>query len=330
VPRDSYVDLGQGLGRHKINSAWSRAAAQATDAITGAGPTGSTSLFAAEAAAPLSPNDPAVVRAASAAGARATIGAVQQLTGLPIAHFAAVNLAGFADISSAIGGVPVCLRAPAQDSYTGLSLPAGPQQIGGPEALAFVRQRHGLPNGDLDRIARQQVFLAGATERLLSTNTLADPFALGRISEAVSRSVTLDAGWDVLGFARQMQGLSAGAVTFRTIPTGSTELSTSSDGTAVEVDPGEVRTFVGTAIAADAGNPAALAALSPPVDAGVSDASVSAGLDRLDAYSEDDASSSDDEESSARSDESSSRSARPSPPVSPTPPITAAAPGCIN
>ncbi|GAA4870370.1 LCP family protein [Actinomycetospora straminea] len=342
IPRDAYVDLGQGLGRHKINSAWSRAAAQATDAITGRGPTGSTSLFAAEATAPPAPNDPAVVRAASAAGARATIGAVQQLTGLPIAHFAAVNLAGFADVSTAIGGVPVCLRAPAQDSYTGLALPAGPQRVSGSQALAFVRQRHGLPNGDLDRIARQQVFLAGATETVLSANTLADPFAVSRITGAVSRSVTLDAGWDVLDFARRMQGLSAGAVTFRTIPTGSTELSTPYDGTAVQVDPDEVRLFVGTAIAADAGNPAALAALSPPPPGGATDASVSSGLDRLrvasdedDASSEDNASSEDDASSEDSSEDERSedgeRAGTPSgPPVSPTPPITAAAPGCVN
>ncbi|HWN27213.1 MAG TPA: LCP family protein [Actinomycetospora sp.] len=340
IPRDAYVDLGQGLGRHKINSAWSRAAAQATDAITGSGPTGSTSLFAAEAAAPPSPDDPAVVRAASAAGARATIGAVQQLTGLPISHFAAVNLAGFSDVSTAIGGVPVCLRAPAQDSYTGLALPAGPQQVSGPQALAFVRQRHGLPNGDLDRIARQQVFLAGATERLLSAGTVADPYALARITAAVSRSVTLDAGWDVLAFARQMQGLSAGAVTFRTIPTGSTELSTPYDGTAVEVDAETVRAFVGTAIAADTGNPVALAALAPPPPLGVTDASASSAQDRLDAVaSEDDASYDDASEESEESEESGeseedvdeeTATAAPMPPVSPTPPITAAAPGCIN
>ena len=357
VPRDAYVDLGQGLGRHKINSAWSRAASQATEAMTGAGPTGSTSLFAAEASAPPAPDDPAVVRAASAAGARATIGAVQQLTGLPISHFAAVNLAGFSDLSSAIGGVPVCLRAPTEDPYTGLALPAGPQEVSGAQALAFVRQRHGLPNGDLDRIARQQVFLAGATERLLSAGTLADPFALARITQAVSRSVTLDAGWDVLGFARQMQGLSAGAVTFRTIPTGSTEMSTPYDGTAVEVDPAAVRMFVATAIAADAGNPAALAALTPPPPVGATDASVSAGQDRLDpSVTEDDASREDGEygeeasgeygeETSGEYDEETSgeygeptgepgtgdATAGPAaPPVSPTPPITAAAPGCIN
>ncbi|GAA4776494.1 LCP family protein [Actinomycetospora chlora] len=328
IPRDSYVDLGQGLGRHKINSAWSRAAAQATDAITGSGPTGTTSLFAAEAAGSRAPNDPAVVRAASAAGARATIGAVQQLTGLPISHFAAVNLAGFADVSAAIGGVPVCLRAPVQDSYTGLALPGGPQLVSGVQALAFVRQRHGLPNGDLDRISRQQVFLAGATAKLLSTGTLTDPFAVADIARAVSRSVTLDAGWDVLGFARQMQGLSTGAVTFRTIPTGSTDLGTPDDGTAVQVDPRGVRAFVGTAIAADAGNPAALAALVPPPSIGSSDASVTSGQDRLVSSSDEEDGDGQDSEEGEDSPESSTST--PTPPVSRTPPITAAAPGCVN
>lgn len=338
IPRDSYVDLGQGLGRHKINSAWSRAAAQATEAMTGSGPTGSTSLFAAEAAGSPSPDDPAVVRAASAAGARATIGAVQQLTGLPITHFAAVNLAGFADVSSAIGGVPVCLRAPAEDSYTGLSLPAGPQLVSGPQALAFVRQRHGLPNGDLDRIARQQVFLAGAIEKLLSAGTLTDPSAISRITDAVARSVTLDAGWNVLGFARQMQGLSAGAVTFRTIPTGTTQLSTPSDGTAVAVDPRTVRAFVATAIAADAGDPAAAAALRPPPPGRTPDPG-STGQDRLAVSHDGSASGSaggsgDDSGSSAGTSSEDGghggEGGAPAPPVSSTPPITAAAPGCVN
>jgi anionic cell wall polymer biosynthesis LytR-Cps2A-Psr (LCP) family protein len=43
-----------------------------------------------------------------AAGAKTSIGAVESLTGLTITHFAAVNLAGFAGISCAVGGVPVC------------------------------------------------------------------------------------------------------------------------------------------------------------------------------------------------------------------------------
>lgn len=319
VPRDAYVDLGGGLGKHKINSAWSRASARAVEAMTGSGPSGGTTLFAPESPARPSPDDPAVARAAGAAGARATIGAVERLTGLRISHFAAVNLAGFADISTAIGGVDVCLRAPARDDFSGVSLPAGPQQIAGAEALGFVRQRHGLPGGDLDRIARQQVFLAGATEKLLSAGTLADPLAMARISGAMSRSVTLDGGWDILGFARQVQGLSAVAVTFRTIPTGNSELSTPSDGLAVQVDPDEVRRFVAATLAADAGDPLTVTVLAPgrAVDPGTTDTSTSEALARTATSSGDDESTSDE-------------SAAPTPPVSPTPPITAAAPGCIN
>ena len=88
---------------------------------------------------------------AGAAGARTAIGAVEGLTGLTITHFAAVNLAGFAQISEAIGGVPVCLNKAVDDSFSGAKFSAGQQTVSGPQALAFVRQRHGLPGGDLDR-----------------------------------------------------------------------------------------------------------------------------------------------------------------------------------
>ncbi len=336
IPRDAYVDLGDGSGKHKINSAWSRASTQAVEAMTGRGPTGGTALFAAESPAAPSPDDPAVQRAAAAAGARATISAVEHLTGLPVAHFAAVNLAGFADISTAIGGVEVCLRAPVEDDYSGVALPAGPQQISGPQALAFVRQRHGLPGGDLDRIARQQVFLAGATETLLSARTLADPSATGRISAAMARSVTLDSGWDVLGFAARLQELSAGAVTFRTIPTGSTELGTSSDGTAVQVSPVAVRAFVTAAVAADAGDPAAVAFLAQgaPAVPGPTEApdAQAPDLESGDDTSGTDGSASEDDPSEDDPSEETTIPAAPAPStaIPAAPPITAASPGCVN
>ncbi|WP_312029960.1 LCP family protein [Actinomycetospora sp. TBRC 11914] len=305
IPRDSYVQLADGYGKHKINSAYSRAVAYTTDSLTaGSGSSGApTSPFAPDAGPSVSPDDPAVRRAALAAGAKETIDTVQSLTGLQITHFASVNLAGFADVSSAIGGVPVCLRAPVDDPYSGLRLPAGPQLVSGTQALAFVRQRHGLPGGDLDRIARQQVFLAGATKRLLSAGTLANPFAVDRLTGVVSRSVTLDSGWNALSFATQMQDLSAGAVTFRTIPTGTDELETPEDGQAVQVDPSQVRPFVTDAIDVDSGvvpPPTAPAAVTPV---------------------------------GTQSDDSSSAqgaSTTTTPPAPVTPPITAAAPGCVN
>ena len=54
------------------------------------------------------------------------------------------------------------------DSYTGADFPAGPQNVSGAAALAFVRQRHGLPRGDLDRILRQQAYLSGLGNHTLN------------------------------------------------------------------------------------------------------------------------------------------------------------------
>ncbi|MFC5065246.1 LCP family protein [Actinomycetospora atypica] len=316
IPRDSYVQLADGYGKHKINSAYSRAVQFTTDSLTGSSKGGAaTSPFAPQSAGQASPDDPAVRRAALEAGARTTIGTVEALTGLRITHYASVNLAGFADVSQAIGGVPVCLRAPVDDPYSGLALPGGPQEVSGAQALAFVRQRHGLPNGDLDRIARQQVFLASATNRLLSAGVLANPFALDRLSGVMSRAVTLDAGWNVLAFASQLQDLSAGSVTFRTIPTGSTDIVTEADGQSVRVDPTQVRQFVDDAIALDSG-----ARLPVPEPIGTSDAA------RAKAAEE---GTSDSGSASAETGTVPTTLAS-SAPAPVTPPITAAAPGCVS
>ena len=46
------------------------------------------------------------------------------------------------------------------------------QTISGADALAFVRQRHGLPRGDFDRIIRQQVFIGGMVRKMLDEDVL--------------------------------------------------------------------------------------------------------------------------------------------------------------
>ena len=87
----------------------------------------------------------ALEQQAAQAGRRTLITTVEQLTGVSVDHYAEVNLAGFAEITQAVGGVPVCLNAPVRDPYSGANFRAGPQTLEGPAALAFVRQRHGLP-----------------------------------------------------------------------------------------------------------------------------------------------------------------------------------------
>ena len=228
IPRDSYVAI-PGFGTHKINSAYARAAAAARTGLAAQGVTG-----------------PALEQQAAQAARRTLVTTVEQLTGVSVDHYAEVNLAGFADITQAVGGVPVCLNAPVRDSYSGADFPAGPQTLQGPAALAFVRQRHGLPRGDLDRVVRQQAFLASLAHEVLSTGTLADPAQVSGLIAAVSRYVVVDSGWDLLAFAAQARGLTAGAISFRTIPTGRPNLPTPDDGVAVQIDPRAVRDFVAT------------------------------------------------------------------------------------
>ncbi|WP_233899250.1 LCP family protein [Pseudonocardia dioxanivorans] len=226
IPRDSYVDI-PGYGTHKINSAYARAGNAEHAHLAAQGVSG-----------------PELEQRANQAGRRNLIATVQQLTGASIDHYAEINLAGFAQITQAVGGVPVCLNSAVKDSYSGVDLPAGPQTLQGAPALAFVRQRHGLPRGDLDRIVRQQAFLASLAHKVLSAGTLANPGQLSALIDAISHYVVLDQGWDLLAFADQVQGLTGGNISFRTIPTGNPALRTPSDGLAVQVDPALVQGFV--------------------------------------------------------------------------------------
>ncbi|WP_033292419.1 LCP family protein [Amycolatopsis jejuensis] len=226
IPRDSYVDI-PGYGKHKINSAYSRARLQAHGRLQQQGLSG-----------------PQLEVAADAEGAKSAIAAVEKLTGLTVNHYAAVNLAGFSALSQAVGGVQVCLKAPVHDSYSGADFPAGVQTISGAQALAFVRQRHELPGGDLDRIARQQAFLSAMARSVLGSGTFTDPVRLSALIDALQGSVVLDHGWDLLSFAQQLHGLSSGSIGFVTIPVQSLSLSTPSDGDAVKVDPVQVKEFV--------------------------------------------------------------------------------------
>jgi LCP family protein required for cell wall assembly len=226
-PRDSYVKIAGGFGRHKINSAYGYAKGQAAEKLQGSGKPA-----------------PEIEMESRKAGAKNLIETIQTLTGSTIDHYAEVNLVGFYDITKAVGGIDVCLTNNVRDSFSGANFKAGPQTIEGKNALAFVRQRHGLPMGDLDRVVRQQVFMAGLAKKMLSAGVLTDSTKRSEMIKAVSSAIVLDEGWDITKFALQMKDMTGGNMTFQTIPTGNPDLQTPEDGSAVEVTESEVRTFV--------------------------------------------------------------------------------------
>ena len=153
-----------------------------------------------------------------AAGAQLLVQTVSLFSGLQIDHFAEVDLLGFINLSEIVGGVEVNLCAATSDPYSGADFPAGVQTISGADALKFVRQRHGLPHWDLDRVVRQQVYLGGLLRNVLSSDLLLDLSTQQEIIEQVGSSVTFDRGLDLFDLAAQMQDVRPGNITFQTVP----------------------------------------------------------------------------------------------------------------
>jgi LCP family protein required for cell wall assembly len=190
--------------------------------------------------------DPAVAEPkATEAGREALIKTVADLTGVTVDHYAEIGLLGFSLITDAIGGVDVCLKDAVYEPLSGADFPAGWQRLNGPQALSFVRQRHDLPRGDLDRVVRQQVVMASLAHQVISGKTLSSPATLDRLQQAVQRSVVLSDGWDIMGFVDQLQKLAGGKVAFATIPV-LDEAGWSDDGmqSVVRVDPAAVKDWV--------------------------------------------------------------------------------------
>src|SRR6201999_22568 len=152
------------------------------------------------------------------AGREALIKTVADLTGVTVDHYAEIGLLGFALITDALGGVDVCLKEPVFEPLSGVGFPAGQQRLTGSEALSFVRQRHELPRGDLDRVVLQQVVMASLAHRIISGKTLSSPTTLQRLEAAVQRSVVISSGWDFMDFVQQLSKLAGGKVAFATIP----------------------------------------------------------------------------------------------------------------
>ncbi len=188
-PRDSWVTI-PGFGKGKLNSAF------ADGESNGGG---------------------------AAGGARLLIQTIENISGLSIDHYMRVSLLGFYQIVGTLGPVQVCLNHAVYDHYSGVNLPAGVSTLNASQALAFVRQRHGLPNGDLDREVRQQYFLSQEAKKILSAGTLLNPIKLTKVLDSIGSSIETDmSSSDLIGLGTSLRHLSVSNIRSATIPTSGT------------------------------------------------------------------------------------------------------------
>ena len=208
IPRDDWVTFPEtydGQTQGKIDQAYGDALAEKESQVRQQNPGMSQSQVAFQG---------------NEAGRAATVATVESFTGVQIDHFAEVNLDGFYELAKVLGGVQVCLKQPVPlDTYSGFyAKKAGYQHLNAKMALAFVRQRHGLLNGDLDRTHRQQAFLDSVMQQLRTEGVLGDLAKINSLLSVAKQYVITDSGWNLLDFATQMRSLTSGNLSFSTLP----------------------------------------------------------------------------------------------------------------
>ena len=165
-------------------------------------------------------------------GPSLTIHTVENLTGIHIDHFAVANFESFVALTNEIGGVRVNLKTP--QTLAGKELGAGAQVLNGQQALAYTRERSSLPNGDFDRVKRQQTWMRSIVSRVLTNGTLSSPTALYSFLKTASRTVAVDESFtlnQMQSLALETRHLHSNDIAFMTVPTAGT--GTSADGQSI-------------------------------------------------------------------------------------------------
>ncbi|KAB2351098.1 LytR family transcriptional regulator [Actinomadura rudentiformis] len=149
------------------------------------------------------------------------IDTVEKLTGVRIDHFGAIDFEGFKSMTDALGGVEVDIAQSVYDPARKVNWPAGRQKLDGEKALLFVRQRYNLPNGDFDRIKRQQAFLGALAKKAADGGTISNPLKLDRFLSAFTKSISVDEEVDagkLRSLAISLRNIRASNVAFITAP----------------------------------------------------------------------------------------------------------------
>ncbi|MFG2593766.1 LCP family protein [Streptomyces sp. NPDC048438] len=152
-----------------------------------------------------------------------TMRTVKEITGLSVDHFMMVDFNAVKTLSTAVGGVEVCLDKAVKDPDSHLDLPAGTSTIQGEDALAFVRTRHSFGNqSDLDRIKVQQQFIGSMIRQMKSDDTLTDPGKLFKLADAATKALTVDSGIGSIkkltSLAQELGRIDTKNITFVTMP----------------------------------------------------------------------------------------------------------------
>ncbi|MEO6999804.1 MAG: LCP family protein [Terracoccus sp.] len=160
---------------------------------------------------------------------------MQQMLGVHIDHVAMLGFEGFKAMTDAVGGVDVNVEEPSESS-DGHVFTRGVMHMDGATALAFVRQRKELSEGDISRGRRQLAFIKALMLKTLSSSTLTNPVTVKDFLDAATTNLTVDQNLDVGAMRSEafaLRDLRGGDIRFITAPFSG--FGTSGDGQSIDI-----------------------------------------------------------------------------------------------
>lgn len=177
-------------------------------------------------------------------GAPLLVETVEEFTGLTIDHYVEIGFDGVSGMVDAVDHVNLCIDRDVDDKKSGLSMTEGCHDVGGEQALAFVRARYFDPTADIGRQQRQQQFVGALMDRVTSPAVLLNPFSQVKLAGAGSDSLVTSEGTGIFTVGRMAltarSAMSAGTLT---MPVENPEFQTQNSGVAILTDDEDIATF---------------------------------------------------------------------------------------
>ena len=127
---------------------------------------------------------------------------IKDITGLAINHYVIVDLVVVEEVISLVDGLNVLVAQDIKDpyfpgpnySYQTFNLSAGWRYLDGSTALKYIRTRYTSPNGDFDRMSRQQQVIQLLKQKVLALNPLWDFPTYVKIFNSLQSHIETDLG----------------------------------------------------------------------------------------------------------------------------------------
>jgi LCP family protein required for cell wall assembly len=163
--------------------------------------------------------------ALSFGGAALALKTIANFMHIQIDHVVLINFKGVIKLSEVLGGIPI--YNPQSFTSDPIAYPQtfhfnkGNIVLKGPNALAFVRERHAFAGGDVARIQNQQRFIKAVVSQILTAGIVSNPAKVLELSNAIGKLLIVDKGLDskwVLSKAVELSSFNSDKIEFFTVP----------------------------------------------------------------------------------------------------------------